>query len=81
MPDVGNQKVLLKSAMKVLGSRFPGVTFERLLCRPRDAMRFCQAVKQDMGGVNGFSSEEMLWSLLNLRKQGYLRMEDIQHAH
>lgn len=52
--------------------RFPtGVTVDELLLHPRDAMRFCDSVRDRQGWI-GIPDDVILRALLNRRKRGEL---------
>lgn len=67
-----NDQLLAELGLRVLKERFTQLTFERLLCRPKDAIAFCRIVRDELGGVDKRSDEDILWTLLNRRKMGRL---------
>lgn len=71
--DQKNDRLLRDAGAKVLGNLHPDWTLERLLCHPRTAIAFCKAVRREFTGAARMRDDEILWALLNQRKQGNLR--------
>lgn len=70
-PPVTDSHRVGKTAAGVLREKFPDLSVDRLLTRPKDAIEVCRVTNHRLG--RQLQHEEILNCLLNARKRGDLK--------
>jgi len=72
IPEVVDRARLREVVKDTYTAHHGAVPIDRFLCRPRDEIAFCERIKA-ITGATDLKDEEILQTLMNLRKTGEIK--------